>query len=138
HQFELKTIQKLIKLGFKKVDAFTGAGKECIHLGIESTSWPLSYNGERSPLSVIDVPEGLVLFCVRKDLFDRKITYTHCEMTHRCTKHYKNVAIGIIIAPSMSAFTSSAIEVAKMAGELILLLAIDKLRFYILHATINS
>ncbi|CAG8840147.1 29054_t:CDS:2, partial [Gigaspora margarita] len=78
-RFKLKTIQELIKLSFKKVDAFTGAD----------------------------------------------------------ALNYKNVAIVIIVAPSMSAFIPCAIEVAETAGELILLLAIDKLRFYIL-ATVNS
>ncbi|CAG8733063.1 8891_t:CDS:2, partial [Gigaspora margarita] len=113
----------------------TRAGKEYMHLG---ASWPLLCDGERSPLSVIDVPEGLVPFCVRKDLSDREIIYAHCEVTRRCAKHYKSVAIGIIVAPSMSAFNPSAIKAAETADDLILLSAIDKLRFYILHATVNS
>ncbi|CAG8435372.1 3762_t:CDS:2 [Scutellospora calospora] len=75
----------------------------------------------------MDVPKGLVTFCIRKDLsgihsgienatvvysgrasllvdYD-DITYAHCEVTHRCAKQYKGVAIGIIVAPSMDTFT---------------------------------
>ncbi|KAF0492586.1 hypothetical protein F8M41_021607 [Gigaspora margarita] len=129
-RFELKTVQELIKLGFKKVDAFTGAGKEYMHLGGKNDK------GRDILCQVAGVT--FVIQCKNwtgSNKINREITYAHCEVTRRCAKHYKSVAIGIIVAPSMSAFTPSAIKAAETADDLILLSAIDKLR---LHATVNS
>ncbi|CAG8763896.1 13487_t:CDS:1, partial [Dentiscutata heterogama] len=59
-------------------------------------------------------------------------------VTRRCSRKYGGVVFGIIVAPSMDAFSPDAKEAAATAENVIFLSTINQLPRYILSSVVNS